>query len=277
MIFTYPKPQNFDISQIFDCGQAFRFNKKDNNGLTYCGVANSKYIEISTDNDNIIFKGVTSEDFKNIWHNYFDLSTDYQHLIDSFNDDKILYNAAVFSKGIRILKQDNWETLCSFIISQNNNIPRIKGIIENLSCAYGEKIQCFDGKTRYAFPTPQALFNAGVDEIFALKTGFRAKYIFDAAKKVSTGEISLDEIDKMDTKNAIDELMKINGVGPKVASCVALFGYSKFDAFPIDVWVKRILENYYKDGISSHLSGKYAGIAQQYLFYYERCKNNVYL
>ena len=277
MIFTYPKPKNFDITQIFDCGQAFRFNKSTSKENTYCGVAYSKYIEISTDENNIIFTGTNDEDFKNIWYNYFDFSTDYSSVINTFNDDKILHKAAKFSEGIRILKQDKWETLCSFIISQNNNIPRIKGIIENLSCAFGEKITCFDSKERYAFPTALSLYKAGIDEIFKLKTGFRAKYIYDAAKKVATGEISLDDIDKMDTQQALTELMKISGVGPKVASCVALFGYSKYDAFPIDVWVKRILENYYKEGISPHLSGCFAGIAQQYLFYYERCKNNVYL
>lgn len=277
MIFTYPKPKNFDLSQIFDCGQAFRFNKSDTKENTYFGVAHSKYIEISTDENNIIFNGVCDEDFKNIWYNYFDFSTDYSSVINSFGDDDILFEAANFSQGIRILKQDKWETLCSFIISQNNNIPRIKGIIENISLAFGEKISCFDSKERYAFPTAKALYEAGVDEIFKLKTGFRAKYIFDAAKKVATGELKLNDINKMDTQSALNELMKINGVGPKVASCVLLFAYSKFDAFPIDVWVKRILENYYKNGISPHLSGSYAGIAQQYLFYYERCKNNVYL
>lgn len=275
MAYTIKRPDNFDIAQIFDCGQCFRFGKHSEKSDTYCGVAFGKYLEISQSENEITFNCDEST-FLSHWHSFLDLDNNYSLYIDSFKDDKVLYEASLFSSGIRLLKQDPWETLCSFIISQNNNIPRIKGIIENMSKTFGE---CFeqDGKTYYSFPTAKALADAGEEKIFALKTGFRAKYIYDAATKVVSGEINLDSIFDMSLENAMETLMKIKGVGPKVASCVLLFGFSKYGAFPIDVWVKKILANYYSDGIPTHLSGNHAGIAQQYLFYYERCKNNVYL
>lgn len=275
-MYTIEKPKNFDIAQIFDCGQCFRFNKHETKENTYCGVAYGKYLEITQTDDNVIFN-CDRNTYNNLWHRFLDLDHNYSFYIDSFIDDKVLYEAAEFSCGIRLLKQDPWETLCSFIISQNNNIPRIKGIIENLSKAYGEKIECSDGEVRYNFPTAKALYEAGTDAIFALKTGFRAKYIYDAASKVVGGELDLNSIFDMPLDEAMQALMTIKGVGPKVASCVLLFGFSKYDAFPIDVWVKKILNNYYSEGMSPHFTGKHAGIAQQYLFYYERCKNNVYL
>lgn len=275
MAYTIKRPDNFDIEQIFDCGQCFRFGKHPEKRDTYCGVAFGKYLEITQSENEITFNCDEST-FLNHWHNFLDLDNNYSLYIDSFKNDKVLYEASLFSSGIRLLKQDPWETLCSFIISQNNNIPRIKGIIENMSKAFGESFEQ-DGNTYYSFPTAKALADAGEEKIFSLKTGFRAKYIYDAASKIVSGEINLDAIFDMDLESAMQTLMKIKGVGPKVASCVLLFGFSKYDAFPIDVWVKKILANYYSDGIPSHLSGKHAGIAQQYLFYYERCKNNVYL
>ena len=276
MTYTIKKPQNFDLEQIFDCGQCFRFNKHKSKENTYCGVAFGKYLEVSQDNDYVYFHNCTKDIYDSTWHNFFDIDNNYDNIISSFTDDKALSEAAAFSSGIRILKQDPWETLCSFIISQNNNIPRIKGIIENMSATFGEEFVS-GGEKFYSFPTAKALVAAGEEKIFALKTGFRAKYIYDAACRIESGEIDLNSIFEMSLEDAMQTLMKIKGVGPKVASCVLLFGFSKYDAFPIDVWVKKILANYYADGISSHLSGIHAGIAQQYLFYYERCKNNVYL
>lgn len=270
------RPKNFDISQIFDCGQCFRFNRHSEKNNTYCGVAFSEYLEVTQTTDEIIFN-TSEEKFKKIWSNFFDLETDYEAIISSFKDDKTLYDAGVFSSGIRILRQDPWETLCSFIISQNNNIPRIKGIIERMSQAYGKKFVSVEGNEYFAFPSPEALVYAGEEAIFQLKTGFRAKYIYDCAKKITNSEINISDIYSMTLSDALNELEKIKGVGPKVASCTLLFGFAKHDAFPIDVWVKKILQKYYSDEPSRHFSSPYAGIAQQYLFYYERCLNNVYL
>ena len=171
------------------------------------------------------------------------------------------------------LRQDRWECICSFIISQNNNIPRIKKIVTSLCEKYG---QCVDflGKKHYSFPTPEALLNAGVDEIFSLKTGFRAKYIIDACDKIVNGEINLDDIyNEQNFDTCVDNLCKIKGVGLKVAACALLFGFNKTEAFPIDVWIKRVISNRFNGELDISLFGKNGGIAQQYLFYYERCVN----
>ena len=273
--FKIRRPENFCLSQIFDCGQCFRFDKADETGNIYEGVAFSKYLKVAQDEENIYFYGCTKDDFDKIWKKFFDWDRKYSDIISAFSDDEALSRAAKFSSGIRILKQDKWETLCSFIISQNNNIPRIKGIIKNMSQKFGAPFTDAFGETHHAFPTAESLYNAGEDEIFALKTGFRAKYIYDAAKKVTTGEIDLDEISQMNLTDAAAALERIKGVGPKVAACTLLFGFSKYDAFPIDVWVKKILAKYYSECPSCHFSGEYAGIAQQYLFYYERCQSGI--
>ncbi len=275
--FYIQKPLNFELSQIFDCGQCFRFNKLDESGNVYGGVAYGRYLKVSQTENEVCFHNCTKQQYADVWHNFFDLDTDYSSIIAEFSDDKALCKASEFSKGIRILKQDSWEALCSFIISQNNNIPRIKGIIENMSKEYGEKIHADDGSFYYGFPTAKALYEAGEQNIFNLKTGFRAKYIYDCARLITQEGLSLELVNSLPLNEALEYLMQIKGVGPKVASCALLFGFGKYDAFPIDVWVKKILAKYYSENTCAHFSGKYAGIAQQYLFYYERCLNNVYL
>ncbi len=268
--------KNFALADIFDCGQCFRFNKKDDG--TYFGAAYGKYIEISSRNDKVTLHHCTAEDFASVWHDFFDFDFDYAQCINDFAFDETLNKAANFAKGIRLLHQDHWEALCSFIISQNNNIPRIKKIIESLCEKYGDIIYTDDsGKNFYSFPTPEKILEAGEQAIFDLKTGFRAKYIIDAAKKVVDGDIDLLELEKDDTDTALKKLCTIKGVGPKVASCVLLFSFRKYDCFPIDVWVKKILAKYYPNFSGKEYFGKYAGLAQQYLFYYERCQSGVYL
>ena len=279
-VFEIKRPQNFDIEQIFDCGQCFRFsavNKENTAVTTYEGVAFDRYIKIEQTSDKVTFYNTDEAEFGSVWRPFLDLDTDYASIIDGFSDDKTLNEAAHFADGIRILKQDKWETLCSFIISQNNNIPRIKGIIENMSARFGKEIYRDGDKAYYSFPTAKALYDAAEDEIFALKTGFRAKYIFDAAKRVCENPFFLTEVSGLDTEAASEQLQLIKGVGKKVAACTLLFGFERYDSFPVDVWVKRILETYYPNERSRHFDGRYAGVAQQYLFYYERCKNNVFL
>ena len=277
MDYIIDTPSCFNLSRIFDCGQCFRFNKTDNSKSRYYGVAFSKYIEISQDDKKLYFHDVSHEDFNTVWKSFFDLDTDYDSIISTFSEDAPLKEALTHSQGIRILKQDSWEALCSFIISQNNNIPRIKGIIENMSKEYGTAIHEAGGNTFYSFPTPKALLDAGEDKIFALKTGFRAKYIYDCARLIENGDINLDDIRNMPLELAGETLMKIKGVGPKVCACALLYGFGRYAAMPIDVWVKKILDKYYGGKVSENLSGKYAGIAQQYLFYHERCLNNVFI
>lgn len=269
---------NFNVTQTFDCGQCFRFDFTSSN--TVRGVALGRIIEITQPSDDtIIIKNMTPDDFENTWKRYLGLDENYSLIRQKIStvcpNDKILSEAMKVGHGIRIMKQDPWETLCSFIVSQNNNIPRIKGIIKTMSEKFGTPLYNNNGTISvYNFPTPESICNAGVDQVFACKTGFRAKYIVDAAQKVVSGEIDFGNIEKADTITASDELCKIKGVGKKVAACSLLFGFDKKDAFPIDVWVKRVLSKYYGEEFQPEYFGKYAGIAQQYLFYYERYVNS---
>ena len=258
----------FSVNKIFDCGQCFRFDPKDG-GVE--GVAFGKVLRLEQqDEKTVILKGITKTEFDNTFCRYLALDEDYEavdsDILTRMNNDPTITKAIEYGNGIRILRQDGWEALCSFIVSQNNNIPRIKKIIEAMSREFGQKI---DGE-HYAFPTADALAAAGPDKIFDLKTGFRAKYIYDAAEKVASGKIDLKEVDKMTTDDALEYLMQIKGVGLKVASCALLFGFNKTDAFPVDVWVKRVLEKYYPKGLDITNLGAFAGMIQQYLFYYER-------
>ena len=296
---------DFDINQIFDCGQCFRFDPSPDGGIE--GVAFGRFIRFKQpDEGTLIITGSDKADYESIWKPYLTLDDDYGAIkadiaarFAPFDKTGIIDAAILRGGGIRILRQDPWETLCSFIISQNNNIPRIKKIIAALSDTYGERIAgeriaddkiaderisgeniagkkfertALGGARRIysAFPTARALCDAGTDAIYALRTGFRAKYIYDAARRVADGSTDLDAISKMPSAEAAAELMKIKGVGIKVANCTLLFGFGRTDAFPVDVWIKRVLEKYYPDGIDITALGPWGGIAQQYLFYYER-------
>ena len=274
-VYAFPRPVGFDLNQIFDCGQSFRF-LSDEHG-SFSGIAHGKYIEISQSDDTVTIIGSDEDDYESIWKNYFSLDVDYavirEEIVKIRPSDTVLAEAMEYGKGIRLLKQDKWETLCSFIISQNNNIPRIRSLIEAISEKYGEQIT-FNGKTYYSFPDAKTVAKAGVDALRELKVGFRAPYIIDAASKVSSGEIDLDEIDNLPTEELLNKLMTIKGVGLKVASCVSLFAYGRLDSFPIDVWIKRVLEKYYPEGFDHTTLGNTAGLVQQYLFYYERYRKS---
>lgn len=266
--------EHFDVAQIFDCGQAFRFLPipTDNGDFAVGGVAHGKYVEFVQSGDTLTVRNSSLADYEAIWKHYLSLDVDYgaiQNELKAKLNSDVFEEAVKIGDGIRLLRQEPWECVCSFIISQNNNIPRIRKIIEALCEKYGTPIE-FEGKTHYSFPTPEALVNAGVDEIFALRTGFRAKYIYDAARVVTEGKLKLDKLFELDTESALEELCRVKGIGPKVASCALLFAFEKYDAFPIDVWVKKILEKYFPTGLDIKGLGAYAGIAQQYLFFYER-------
>ncbi len=254
--------KNFDLAQTLDCGQAFRWKSKENG--VWCGVAKGKYIELEIKDADLIISGSSKEDFEEIWKDYFDLDRDYAHIIESVSVNETIKKAALFGSGIRILNQDPWEALCSFIISQNNNIPRIKGIIERLCEGFGER--CGDS---YTFPDADTLSLLDLEDLSFLRAGFRAKYILDAAKKVSSGEIDLESLKKTDFESARNTLMKIKGVGPKVADCALLFGLGHIEAFPRDVWIKRAMEELF-GGNLPECATAYAGIVQQYIFFYAR-------
>lgn len=257
--------KNFDIAQTFECGQAFRWNPNEKG--VYCGIASGNYAEIYNNGKDIIIESDFSESSLEFWSNYFDLKRDYGKIIEKISTDEILKKASSFGSGIRILSQEPWEALCSFIISQNNNIPRIKGIIERLCTSFGQK--CNNG---YAFPTAELLSSLTTDDLAPLRCGFRARYIIDAAKKVSSGEIDLEALKKCDEEASRRALMSITGVGPKVADCTMLFGLGKIDSFPRDVWIKRAMDSLFPSGLPDCVSG-FEGIVQQYIFFYSRSGN----
>ncbi len=254
---------DFALDDTLDCGQAFRWERTDSDyKCTYKGYFLDMPLTVSSDGECFIFHNVSEEQFLTVWSDYFDFQTDYGKIKKSLSADPVLRKACEFGGGIRLLKQDSWESLCSFIISQNNNIPRIKGIISRLCEHYG------------GFPSAKTLAAQTPEDLGFLRAGFRAKYIADAAHKVAGGELDLDAIAGMPLEQARAGLKTINGVGPKVADCVLLFGMHRTDAFPIDVWIKRVMAEYYPDGLPEETAG-IEGIAQQYLFHYIRnCENH---
>lgn len=254
-------PECFSIAATLDCGQAFRW-EEIGNGI-WAGFANNRYLKLEQNESEIILHGVSKDDFYAFWEEYFDLKRDYNAIIENIENEK-LKTAAYYGKGIRILRQDPWEALCSFIISQNNNIPRIKGIINRLCENFGEKTN--EG---FAFPTAEKIAVLTVEDLAILRSGFRAKYILDAAKKVASGEIKLNSLKTVPTEEARAELLKIYGVGNKVADCVLLFGLNHLDSFPKDVWIKRALAEMF-GGELKETESEFAGIYQQYIFYYAR-------
>ena len=236
-----------------------------------------RHVTFAEDRYGIVILGSDEADYMSIWERYLSLDTDYDEIdriVTTSLDEEgcaVMTRAAEAGRGIRILRQEPWEALCSFIISQNNNIPRIKKIISSISEKFGEKTA--DGRG-FSFPTARALADAGEDELFRLKTGFRAKYIYDAARRVADGEIDLEKILKLESyADAEGELMKIKGVGPKVAACALLFGFGKTEAYPVDTWMKKVAARHFTTPPDPKRFGKAAGIAQQYLFYMERYIN----
>ena len=279
-----------DVGKTFDCGQCFRFDevKTGMHEKEFSGVAFGRFVSFAQDGDKIYIYGSTLAEYESIWRDFLDIERDYvdveSDILSHYSSDALL-SACECGRGIRILKQDRFECIISFIISQNNNIPRIKKIIEALSRECGEPI-CIGEEMKkhlssddlpYSFPTAEAIYALGERGLSELKVGFRAKYIFDAVSKILDGSLSLDGVENTEsTESAIEMLCTVKGIGLKVASCALLFGFARLDAFPVDVWIKRVGEKYFPEekSFSGELFGQYAGIAQQYLFYYERYNNS---
>ena len=274
--------ESFELKDIFECGQCFRWNKNDDG--SYTGIVNKGVLNVEKQNEKIIFTGMLDGDIKEVVRFYFDLDRNYEEIkMQLSNIDKYLKTSVEYGKGIRILNQDLWETIISFIISANNNIPRIKGIIERISKKYGTEIE-WNGEKYYTFPIPKQLGKATAEDLRSLGTGFRDIRIYETTQKVLSGEFNLKEIQKKDTLSAREELLSLSGVGPKVADCILLFSTLKrFDVFPIDVWVRRVMnELYIKNEDETKVSkneiakiaekkfGNLEGLAQQYLFYWKR-------
>ena len=268
---------DFDLAQTLECGQCFHFVKLDEND--YVLTAKGRVLHVSQQADTVTFYDTEEDEYVNVWKDYFDMDRDYSAVKKKLleNDNK-LKDAIESMWGVRILNQDFFETLISFIISQNKQIPHIKKIVADISAKFGTYKGTYGGADMYTFPTLEQLTNASEEDFKELKTGFRAPYIMDAIRRNMAGQFNEKELKNMDYDSCIKELMTIKGVGEKVANCVSLFGLGKKEAFPVDVWIKRIMETMYFDGeytpkdkiaaFAKEQFGDLGGFAQQYLFYY---------
>lgn len=260
--------RDFNIAQIAESGECFRWRKVGESD--YVGVICGKICRVRQRENMVEFEGVLEGEFRK----YFDLERDYSAIQHYYKEDPILAEAIRCGSGIRILNQEKFETLISFIISANNNIPRIKNSVEALAKRFGKQIE----GDFFAFPTPEELAKASLEDLQMCGLGYRNKYVFQTSREIATGK-SLEEIAKLPMEECRKELLKFAGVGPKVADCIMLFSMQKYEAFPVDVWIKRIIETLYLKEekslkeITSYAKekfGEYAGIAQQYLFFYAR-------
>ena len=271
--------KSFEPVHIFECGQCFRWNKEEDG--SYTGVIKNSVINVKKIGNDVNFTGVCDENIKKICEEYFNLQTNYEGIKEKLsNIDVYLKNSIEYGNGIRILKQDLWETLLSFIISANNNIPRIKTIIERIAKKYGNRIE-YRNKMYYTFPTPEMLQNASIDDFRGLGLGFRDVRIYETVQRTLKGEIDLEKLKQEENTEVLrKKLLEIPGVGPKVADCVMLFALNRFDVFPVDVWVKRVISELYFNKkeqtpnviheFAEKQYGNLAGLAQQYLFYWRR-------
>lgn len=274
---------SFELKDIFDCGQCFRWNQEQDG--SYTGVFGNNVLNVKKENEQIIFQGICENDIQKTVENYFDLNRDYEAIKDTLSKiDDNMKTSIEYGKGIRILNQELWETIISFIISANNNIPRIKGIIERLSQKYGNEIE-YKGDKYYTFPTAEQLKDVTVQEYRELGLGFRDVRLYETTKMILEKQIDLDELRQNKNTNEVrDELLKLSGIGPKVADCILLFSdLKRFEVFPIDVWVRRVMNDLYIkqedetkvskkqiEKIAQEKFGDLAGLAQQYLFYWRR-------
>lgn len=272
----------FDMKHIFECGQCFRWNKQEDG--SYIGVIKDRVIQVKKEKDKFIFCSNNSKNLEQVIKKYFDLDRDYEKIKYTLsNIDDNLKKSVEYGSGIRILNQDIWECIISFIISANNNIPRIKKIIENISKEYGKKIK-FENNEYYLFPSPKELSKATIDDLRKLGLGFRDKRVYNTTKMILEKKFDIELMKKENNTEIIREaLLNLDGVGEKVADCILLFSFNKFDVFPVDVWVRRVMNELYihiddenkvnKTELRKMAKEKFAGIeglAQQYLFYWKR-------
>ena len=274
---------SFNLKHIFECGQCFRWNKESNG--SYTGIVGKNVINVKQVDNQVIFSSFGADDLQKLVVNYFDLNRNYEEIKDKLSKiDEHLAKSIEYGNGIRILNQDLWETIISFIISANNNIPRIKGIIDKISQKYGKKIE-WNGKIYYTFPTVEQLSKASVEDLRGLGLGFRDVRVYATTHKILEGQVDLTKLhSEKNTQKIRNILLTLDGVGPKVADCILLFSTLKrFDVFPIDVWVRRVMNELYikntdetkvsKKEIEKLAKEKYGnleGIAQQYLFFWKR-------
>ena len=273
---------DFNLKYTLESGQSFRWNRIDE---AYYGLVEGRILKICQHNDTLIIESSGDEDkdtFTSQMYHYLDLNRDLAYILNTVNVDAYIDRAIDRFRGMRLLNQEIWETIASFILSQNNNMVRIRKIIRTLSERFGHKIE-YDGYVDYTFPTPQTLANAGNDEIYKCGTGYRASYLFNAANNVINGVLELNTLKQLDYTDAKHELMKLEGVGEKVADCICLFSLGHLAALPIDVWIKRIFERVYLrktakpkeiQDFAKLYFGENVGYAQQYLFHFAQNQPN---
>ena len=279
---------SFELADIFECGQCFRWNKQEDG--SYTGIFKRNVINVKKENCHqgtslVTIKGICDGNIKDVVEDYFDLNRNYEEIKEKLSkiDDNVK-TSIEYGKGIRILNQDLWEMIISYIISANNNIPRIKGIIERLSKTYGDEIE-WNGEKYYTFPTPEQLKDVTVADYRKLGTGFRDIRLYETVHMILDKKVDLEQLqNEPDTNKVREQLLTLSGVGPKVADCILLFSTLKrFEVFPIDVWVRRVMNELYIknedetkvnkkqiEKLAHEKFGNLAGIAQQYLFYWKR-------
>lgn len=268
--------KDFDAVHTFECGQCFRWVREMDG--SYTGVVKNRVGNVKFQDGLLTIGNSGLKDFQDIWYDYLDLGRDYSAIKKALAKDEIMEKAVAFGYGIRLLRQNIWEALISFIISSNNRIPRIMKVVAALSNSYGEELSA-GGKSYYAFPAADRLKNACLEELEVCRGGYRCKYILNTAEKVARGAVELDKLGELDADNARELLTGLPGVGNKVADCILLYSGTKYDVFPTDVWVKRVMEELYLkretafkeiQAFAREYFGPLAGFAQQYLFYYAR-------
>lgn len=267
----------FKLDDTVTCGQIFRFYKQDDS--SYDIILKDRVINVYMEDNYLCVSSNNEENLEKIVTNYFDLDNNYDEINEYLKkQDSKLYDAIKFSEGLMMIKQDPFETIIEYIISANNGVPQIANALNNIAYKYGKKVN-FNNKEYYLFPQYKDLKDVRIDDLRKCKVGFRDKYLKAIIDKLNNNEIDIDEYFVLNTKDALDKLMQNNGIGPKVASCILLFAYQKYDVFPIDTWVKKVMKNDY--GIIGEKNirdfaiktyGKYSGIAIQYLFNYGRNK-----
>ena len=263
---------DFNLKHTFDCGQCFRFKETS---AGYSGVAFGKKVFLKEEDGSVIIDNLTREEFEKNWYCFFDFDRDYGEIKNYLSSDETMRNAIEFGNGIRILKQDFFECLISFIISQQNNIPRISKAVEGFSQLFGKEKE-YNGEKYYAFPTPFEVADINEKDLEPLKLGYRNPYIIEAISKVNSGDLSGEELEGMSYDDAKKKLLSVKGIGNKVADCILLFSLGKFESFPVDTWIKKAMQTLYgidEKNISDYKDvnyGKYSGFAQQYIFYYMR-------
>lgn len=255
--------KNFDLEQTLNCGQCFRWKPTGDGG--FCGAAGSFPAVMYQSGDEITVHSAADEAF---WRNYLDVDADYEGMIASFSGVEQMKEPCRVAGKIRILKQDGWEAIASFILSQNNNIKRISGIIERFCETFGDEVE----PGVYSFPPPERIANCTVEDLAPLRCGFRARYLIDGAKKVCDKTVDIEKLYTLPIDDARDMLKQIVGVGDKVADCALLFGFYRLECFPKDVWIRRAVAEFFPDGLPEEML-PFAGVAQQFIFHYMRTRD----